>query len=456
MLIALVPLVYSHSWLHCTNYVGDLETFEPENCLGNPRPLSSGNNVNDNSFGQDIGMNYQPGANRCQGNVNNGLDANYPNGIQTYETGRSYTLAWPPKNHVAAECTNPFIPDAFLKLYMAPHNGATDPDQDTFREMQVPASFSDNPHANGVIDFQGFQNCPRFCDNMDKALCTGDFVIPEGTAPGVYTFQWYWGFNSDADLYSTCYEAEVVAGTGNGDTGNDNAGGNTNAPETTVSTTLPPNCGSTCCIPGTVQAPGTGSMVEYGAILNLEYEWLDCPSGYTGNFKMMCINALATHVDGWCVLQSAASTTDDEMISAKNEAITGLSLALVFVTLAFAAYVAITREWVTWDTFAAAPSTEQPKKRDPQQPPVFQKKRGGSVFSQSHTELPVLPDAPAQIQWHYVDENNQTTGPVSEKTLISWAKNVGRLRAKNAYVWNGNSVAQWTYMSDVPSLMKQI
>lgn len=442
---------YSHSWLHCTNYVGDLETFEPENCLGNPRPLASGNNVNDNSFGQDIGMNYQPGANRCQGTVSNSLTANYPNGIQTYETGKTYTLAWPPKNHVAAECTNPFIPDALMKLYMAPYNGNTDPDQDTFREMQVPASFSDDPHVNGVIDFKGFQNCPRFCDNTDKALCTGTFTIPDGTPAGTYTFQWYWGFNSEADLYSTCYEANVVAGTGT-----DDAGTGGDAPTTpttsTSSTTLPPNCGATCCKPGSHTAPGTGQVVEYGAILDLDHEILDCPSGYAGTFKIMCINAVAQHVDGWCVLAASASNTDADELDAKNSTITGLSLALVAVTLMFAAYVSITREWITWDTFASSSDSESNKT----QPKQFQKRRANSVLTRSHTELPVLPDAPAQIQWHYVDEQGQTVGPVSESVLLQWAKNVGRLRAKKAYVWNGTSVAEWKYMSDVPSLMEQI
>jgi hypothetical protein len=452
---------YSHSWLHCTNYVGDLETFEPENCLGNPRPLAGGNNVNDNSFGQDIGMNFQPGASRCQGTVSNGLAANYPNGIQTFETGKTYTLAWPPKNHVAADCTNPFIPDAFLKLYMAPHNGATDPDQDTFRQMQVPASFSDDPHVSGVVDYKGFQNCPRFCENTDKSLCTGTFSIPEGTPEGTYTFQWYWAFNSEADLYSTCYEAAVVAGTGDTGTGT----GEGDSPQTTLaettSTTLPPNCGDTCCVPGSTVAPGTGQMVDYGAILDLEAEYLDCPRGYSGIFKMMCINTVAQHVDGWCVLDASASNATEEELDAKNEAILGLSLALVGIMLAFAAYVAITREWITWDTFVNEDSGKAQQNRPPvyavkKDPPVQNKHRALSVLTESQTELPVVPAPPSQAQWYYVDEGGSNVGPVTETSLLKWARKVGVARAKQAYVWNGTTVADWTYMKDVPSLLKQI
>jgi len=362
------------------------------------------------------------------------------------------------KNHVAADCTNPFIPDAFLKLYMAPHNGATDPDQDTFREMQVPASFSDDPHVSGVVDYKGFQNCPRFCENTDKSLCTGTFSIPEGTPEGTYTFQWYWAFNSEADLYSTCYEAAVVAGTPGGDTGT-GTGGDT--PQTTVavsttSTTLPPDCDATCCVPGSTIAPGTGQMVEYGAILNLEAEYLDCPSGYSGTFKMMCINSVAQHVDGWCVLASASNVTEEELDS-KNEAILGLSLALVGITLAFAAYVAITREWITWDTFASEDSDSKEQKN---RPPVWanekKKHRSLTVTTESQTELPVVPAPPHQVQWYYVDETGNNVGPVPEASLLRWAKKVGIPQAKQAYVWNGTTVADWTYMKDVPSLMKQV
>ena len=54
-----------------------------------------------------------------------------------YEAGKTYTLAWPPKNHVAAECTNGNIPDAFLRVYMQPYNGATDPTQEEFKQNQV-------------------------------------------------------------------------------------------------------------------------------------------------------------------------------------------------------------------------------------------------------------------------------------------------------------------------------
>merc|ERR1719203_1120893 len=37
-------------------------------------------------------------------------------------------------------------------------------------------------------------------------------------APGIYTFQWHWAFNINTDVYSTCWEANVVGGSGTGTT----------------------------------------------------------------------------------------------------------------------------------------------------------------------------------------------------------------------------------------------
>merc|ERR1719242_557495 len=282
-LLTIFTVCYSHSWPHCVDYRGNLEDFEPDQCLGNPRPLPGNRNVNDNSFGQDIGMDFRPqnGGARCQG------DAASATPVVTYEAGRTYTLAWPPKNHVAADCTNPFIPDNFLRLYMAPYTG-TDPDQDTFKQNQVPASFSNDPHVSGTIDMKGFQNCPKFCENTDKALCTGTITIPADANLGDYTLQWYWAFNSEIDLYATCWEAEIVANTGGG-------GGSTpttppaitNAPVTTTTTTFAPY--SNCCDATEIVAPGTGEVITISPVKEGEYEWFDCPDGFTGQIKMYCM-----------------------------------------------------------------------------------------------------------------------------------------------------------------------
>ncbi|KAH7476305.1 uncharacterized protein KRP23_6992 [Phytophthora ramorum] len=64
----------------------------------------------------------------------------------------------------------------------------------------------------------------------DGKPCIGSFVVPEGTAPGVYNMVWYWTFWLDNEsaykdqqqskgyfgaAYSTCFELEVTGGAGN-------------------------------------------------------------------------------------------------------------------------------------------------------------------------------------------------------------------------------------------------
>lgn len=204
----LIAFASAHSWVECTDYRGPTDLYDASKCQGLPRPLSDGRNVG-SMFGGDIGMDHRPGSsnNECQGNVGRGLETNYQV-MATYQVGQTYTLAWPPKNHVAAECTSRHIPSTSLTLRVHAYDGLSDPA--TFTQ-QVPASFSDSPHEDGKIDFKGFQNCPRFCEDKGAALCTGSFVVPE-LAPGIYTFQWNWAFNSATDIYTTCWEAQVLGG----------------------------------------------------------------------------------------------------------------------------------------------------------------------------------------------------------------------------------------------------
>jgi hypothetical protein len=218
----------AHSWVECVDYTGPTDVYDKSKCRALPRVLSDGRGpgVGSGIFGLDIGMDHRPAnkGSQCQGSVNRGLQANYPKGVASYEVGKTYTLAWPPKNHVAASCTNQHIPDHGVNLFVAPHTGVSDPSVFT---QTVSASFSDQRHKEHDIDFLGFQNCPKFCDDADKSLCTGTFTVPN-LPDGTYTFQWNWAFNSPTDNYTTCWEATVSGGSGSGPT-----------TTTTTTTTLP-------------------------------------------------------------------------------------------------------------------------------------------------------------------------------------------------------------------------
>jgi hypothetical protein len=87
----------------------------------------------------------------------------YP--MAQYRPGQNVCLAWPSKNHVAAECTKPTIPDMGNKLYISPKNPRRDPSQKEFRNRPL-ADLGANPF--GKIAYMGFQHCPKFCEDNDK------------------------------------------------------------------------------------------------------------------------------------------------------------------------------------------------------------------------------------------------------------------------------------------------
>jgi len=429
--------VFSHSWLECTKYEGDLEVYEKDKCLGLPRPLdANGRNVG-NVFGQDIGMDFRPGAERCQGDATLGTAQNFPNGLVTYESGNTYTIAWPPKNHVAAECTNANIPDAFLRLYMTPYNqNAGDPDQATFKQNQVPASFSDEPHVNGQIDFKGFQNCPNFCDDTDKSLCTGTFTLPADVPIGTYTFQWYWAFNGENDLYATCWEAEVTgAVVDNGDDNNNNNDG--------FSEPIQP-C-TDCCPNNDITAPGTGTLTPFPNIDEGENQWVDCPKGYSGQFKVFCLDNEPRVVDGFCQINAGTSEKD------QSGAVAGLSVVLVFVLIGFFVY-ATSREGLI--DYSALYSSVCSDDVESQNNNMKKQKQIKTVTTESNTELPVAP-SPQTDEWYYVDENNASVGPVCEQDVLQYCQRIG-LSSSETLIWNGTTVPDWTALKNVKSLYNKV
>jgi len=198
---SITGVVKAHSWIHCSDYRGDRRNYEPAQCFGHPRPVNGLVPQQSSGFGVDTGFNEQP-TTSCNTDHAENSEA-YP--MARYKQGQEIVLAWPSKNHVAAPCTNPFIPDTSLELFVAPLDLDGHPDE----FVQVQASFSDDPHVDKTIDFKGFQNCPAFCENMDKSLCTGTFTVPTDLADGVYTFQWKWVFNKGTAPYITCFEAYV-------------------------------------------------------------------------------------------------------------------------------------------------------------------------------------------------------------------------------------------------------
>lgn len=214
-------LVRAHSWVACADYrmtnEKDSYYYNDDACFGYPRNFKEF----DRGFGVDAGYDYSIPAsgevvNACPQRAprTNPVTASYTDKypMARYTPGQQVCLAWPTKNHVAAPCTNQYIPDGGVKIFLSPANPTADPTQTQFEKNLL----AEMPrHENGAMDFKGYQNCSKFCENMDKSLCIGCFDLPTTVAPGLYTMQWYWIFNP-GQAYTTCMDVQIGAGGGGG------------------------------------------------------------------------------------------------------------------------------------------------------------------------------------------------------------------------------------------------
>ena len=201
----------AQSWLECTDYniISDNDKlyWDKNKCNGYPRGFTYQYDV---EFGVDTGFNVNIDKfGGQQGRHNNGgcylnLDTYNDNiKISKYNAGQIICLAYPSKTHVADICTNQYIPDNGVKIYRGTIINSTIFDID--KEYQ----HLNGEHINGQIDHKGFQNCPRFCENMDKSLCTMCFKLEDNILEGRYTFKWSWEFNP-GEFYHSCWDADII------------------------------------------------------------------------------------------------------------------------------------------------------------------------------------------------------------------------------------------------------
>merc|ERR1711974_19138 len=225
--LALVAATFAHYWVACTDYAEEGKgvnnppnfLYDDAKCNGYPRYWKDYNG----GFGEDRGFDYAGegcgNRNVMSNPVSSAYTSEYP--MAKWEVGKRVCLAWPSKNHVAADggacpnggATNAYIPDGGIRLFYSAKNPTNDPTQAEFKQKEI-LPFGRGIHASGTSDFNGFQNCPNFCANNDKSMCSGCFEVPD-LEPGVYAFQWYWIFNPGSP-YTTCFDAEIVPRSGNG------------------------------------------------------------------------------------------------------------------------------------------------------------------------------------------------------------------------------------------------
>jgi len=218
MLAMMAQRLHGHSWARCVDYHAEITglDYDEDECTGWIRGWEFGGV----DFGQDRGVNYQVGLgggqSLCQNTLSGTSDSDYgyanTDKIAQYKSGETVRVVWPAKNHANYECFGN-IPDTSMKLFMNPNVNPTADlaNDDSSMEAQGYQLVKDwhegcTPGSDGC----GFMNCPRFCENTDRATCFGDFTVPTVSTSGYYSFVWYWIFNPGSP-YISCYEAYIDA-----------------------------------------------------------------------------------------------------------------------------------------------------------------------------------------------------------------------------------------------------
>eukprot|EP00475_Leptophrys_vorax_P002381 TRINITY_DN11326_c0_g1_i3.p1 TRINITY_DN11326_c0_g1~~TRINITY_DN11326_c0_g1_i3.p1 ORF type:complete len:385 (-),score=78.71 TRINITY_DN11326_c0_g1_i3:1392-2546(-) len=246
--LCLISQASSHSWHVCNDYTivptsaSTNTQFDASACKGWARSYgtTAATIVPNNLFSGDSGYPVQPGTNgnpckvtRTAGTaLSTYYSASFP--MANYTIGGSYMVLWPAKNHGTG--TN--IPDTSMQLY-AVCDTTTDPTVNTYMTA-----------ANMVIDWKvtpgtGFKHCPAADAGVssDGAQCYQYFNVTNaffGNYVGkTCTFIWHWEFNNVGDLYTSCFDANIMAAadaattTGGGTTTN---GGTTSGGSAAAST----------------------------------------------------------------------------------------------------------------------------------------------------------------------------------------------------------------------------
>ncbi|CAH1780838.1 unnamed protein product, partial [Owenia fusiformis] len=215
----LVGVVVSHSWLTCTDYLEENgEYWDNKLCRAWPRHANRFAH-RDGLFGLDTGYNINnpPMSAPCRtARDDSSYDSAHP--MAVYYPGQRIVVTHPTKNHVAdVRCTNKYIPDHGNFVYAGPKDSKTDVPFNVFQQNMVvdlgtaPYGYDVSDQVTMTYPKPGFQNAPKFCENPDKALATFAFNLPANFETGRYTFVWAWYFNGPTDLYTGCWEADIVA-----------------------------------------------------------------------------------------------------------------------------------------------------------------------------------------------------------------------------------------------------
>nr|XP_039251213.1 uncharacterized protein LOC120328750 [Styela clava] len=216
-LLECIPQGYGHSWLACTDYAEkNGRYYDDDLCRGYAR---SANELapRGGTFGLDKGFDYHPIENQpCKTSRNDGTEYDADHRMAVYYPGQQVVLAHPMKNHGSDTCTSRYIPDTGNFIYRGGLNDESDLTLSQFRaELVADLGVKDPPDetSNAYTQYPkpGYQNAPAFCEDTGLSLGTYSFNVPSDLQPGQYTFLWLWEFNNVGDIYTSCFEVNIVS-----------------------------------------------------------------------------------------------------------------------------------------------------------------------------------------------------------------------------------------------------
>ena len=203
--LSVATLVSAHSWVACTNYQTQTTdhnlfgAFKREQCHGYPRSYQNQFREEKSRFwGVDTGGEWRLPTCKTKYNPS---DYSKEMPMAEYKSEQTIHISHPAKNHVADRCTNEFIPSTKLTL---------DISKDSTDDFTMKATMIGNDHVKGKIDYAGYQNCYKFCDDMENSHCLTSWKLPK-LPKGRYSARWYWEFNP-GEIYTSCFDFMITDG----------------------------------------------------------------------------------------------------------------------------------------------------------------------------------------------------------------------------------------------------
>jgi len=151
-----------------------------------------------NDFGAGGGFCQSPWTNPITSSYSNGAGcpdyANCPDAMGTFTQGETFTIMWLARNHAESDQT-----PGNIYLYMSP-----------VEDPNAGADVSVSTMKSTLLCQAPYMSCNG--SNGNFVSCWTECTMPVNAAVGLHTLWWEWIWNNHPDIYTTCADINVVAG----------------------------------------------------------------------------------------------------------------------------------------------------------------------------------------------------------------------------------------------------